>query len=388
MSVDTELDAAQPPADADAPGPGRASVRRRALPVLVGVVAAVLLLVGWQLTSTRTLAGSPFVDADDLASLDRGLSDNGGQLPPDTAGPTPAPTTAPPTTTAAPAPAAGPGPVAAGRAPSPGQVGFRGNAGSLKVVDGPGSAPPGTTWSDGVLRVDGGDLTLDGYFVKGGVEYSGRGTLSIRNSVVEGDGRMHSPIIGNTGTVEVRDTTVRWKAGDEGPGGSWGNGAIHGDSRFVVIRCDISGTPDGIQTGAHDSRFEQNYIHDLAMFGTYPNETHNDGIQSYGGRNVVIANNRIDLRDKQGRAYNEHQNAALFFMPDSDWPLVNAQIVGNWLSGGGFTLRMNDSVTNAVVTDNQFGPTTGGWGELLIEGSQISKWSNNTDVDGRQLPKP
>ncbi|HEY0640482.1 MAG TPA: right-handed parallel beta-helix repeat-containing protein, partial [Pseudonocardiaceae bacterium] len=285
-----------------------------------------------------------------------------------------------------PAAPADPGAVGEGRVPQPGQVGFRGDPAGLTVVDGPGSAPPGTRWDGGVLYVDGGDVTLDGLFVKGGVEYDGDGTLTIRDSVIEGNKNMHSPVIGDSGHVDIRDSTIRWKG--EGLGGSWGNGAVHGDARFTVIRCDISGTPDGIQTGSHGSLFEQNWIHDLAMFGTYPNETHNDGIQSYGGRDVVIRYNRIDLVDKGGKAYNGHQNAALFFMPDPDWPLVNPQIVGNYLAGGGFTLRLGAPTTNAVVTGNRFGPTTGGWGELLVEGAQISRWADNVDVNGKQLAKP
>jgi len=394
MSVDTELDAAEPPADTD---PETADQRRRftagrAFPLLVGVIAAVVLLLGWQLAGTRTLAGTPTVNAADLESIERGFSDGSGagQLAPDTAGPivpTPEPPPPPPVTQAPKKPA-GPGAVQAGQAPSPGQVGYRGDAAGLTVVDGPGSAPAGTRWEGGVLRIDGGDVTLDGLYVKGGIEYSGRGTLAVRNSIVEGNKNMHSPIIGNSGHVDVRDSTIRWKAGDGPPDDHWGNGGVHGDSRFTVIRCDISGTPDGIQTGGHDSRFEQNYIHDLAMLGTYPNNTHNDGIQSYGGRNVVILNNRIDLLDKQGKAYNGHQNAALFFMPDGGWPLVDVQIVGNYLVGGGYTLRLGSPTTNAIVTDNKFGPTTGGWGELLVEGAQISKWANNTDVNGKQLAKP
>lgn len=381
MPVDTGSDAAVDPAAETSSGRGR---WRRSLPAVVAALAAVLLLLGWQLTSARTLGGVPKVNAADLESLERGRSGpSAGQLSSDPS--TPPTTTVPAPASPAPAPT---GPVADGTAPAPGQVGFRGDPAGLTVVDGPGSAPAGTTWVDGVLRIDQGDLTLDGYFVSGGVEYSGSGTLTIRNSVIEGNASMYSAVMGNTGHVDVRDSTIRWKAGDSGPDGPWGNGAIHGDSRFTIIRCDISGTPDGIQTGAHDSRFEQNYIHDLAMFGTYPNETHNDGIQSYGGRNVVIAHNRIDLRDKQGAAYNGHQNAALFFMPDQDWPLVDAQIVGNWLSGGGFTLRLGPFISNAVVTDNQFGPTTGGWGELLVEGAQISRWANNTDATGKELVKP
>jgi hypothetical protein len=350
MAVDTEKNAGPSPRrpSRDRSAGAASSTARILLAVMVTAVCAGLLVAGWLYARTHSLPGEPVT---------------GTAEPPPGAQATLAP----------------------GRVPAPGQVGFRGDPATLKVVDGPSSAPPGTVWNTGALRFGGGDVTLDGVFVKGGVEYSGLGTLSIRNSVIEGNRNVYAPVMGVSGHVDVRDTTIRWQAGDPGPDG-WGNGGVHGDARITVIRCDISGTPDGIQTGANGSRIEQNYIHDLAMFGTYPDNSHNDGIQSYGGRNVVIANNRIDIRDKQGKAYDgTHQNAALFFMPSEGWPLVDVQIVGNYLAGGGYTLRLGSPTTGAVVTGNSFGPITGGWSELLIEGAQLARWADNTATDGRPL---
>jgi hypothetical protein len=269
--------------------------------------------------------------------------------------------------------------------PQPGQVGFRGNPAALTVIDGSGPTPAGTSWSGGSLRVTG-NATLDGVFVKGGIQLSS-GSLTVRNSIVEGNPRLWATILASRGTVlDVRDSTLRWQAGAGVPGNNWGNGVIHGDARMTIIRNDLSGSPDGIQFASSDSLFEQNYIHDLTMFG----DTHNDGVQSYGGNNNRFRYNRIDLRDAQGRAYNGHQNGALFFQPSSGFPLTNVQIVGNFLSGGGFTLRLEAPVTGAVVTDNQFGPYTGGWGDVLVDdsGVSISTWSNNIDAGGRQISKP
>ncbi|HEY0636042.1 MAG TPA: hypothetical protein VGD67_00195, partial [Pseudonocardiaceae bacterium] len=77
--------------------PARRRRAARALPVVIGVLAAVLLLVGWQLMSARTVTGNPTVNAADHESRHRDLAGtDAGQLAPDTAGPAPAPTSAPP----------------------------------------------------------------------------------------------------------------------------------------------------------------------------------------------------------------------------------------------------------------------------------------------------
>ncbi|RZS40904.1 hypothetical protein EV193_103219 [Herbihabitans rhizosphaerae] len=292
--------------------------------------------------------------------------------------------------TTRPTSAPAPGALPSGVVPAPGQVGFRGDPATLKVVDGPGNAPAGTTWSAGVLRVSGKDVVLDKVFVKGGVEYNGTGTLAIRGSIVEGNRNSWAAVLGNSGHLDIRDTTVRWKAGDGGPNNKWGNGAIHGDSTMTVIRCDISGTPDGVQNGRGNSTFEQNHIHDLARFGSYPNNTHNDGIQNYGGANLVIKYNRIDIEGPDGVAYDgTHQNAALFFMPSGGNPSANLQVVGNFLAGGGYILRLGAPMSGAVVADNRFGPTTGGWGEVTKDGgASLKQWANNLDNEGQPVRQP
>ncbi|MGQ0839385.1 right-handed parallel beta-helix repeat-containing protein [Actinokineospora sp.] len=279
------------------------------------------------------------------------------------------------------------GALAPGVVPQPGQVGFRGNRANLKVVDGPGSAPPGTQWNTGALRFGGGDVTLDGVYVKGGIEYNGRGTLTIRNSVIEGNHFSWAPLLGNSGHIDVRDTTITYKD-SQWPGRQWGNGAIHGDSTVTIIRCDISGTPDGIQNGPGNSIIEQNHIHDMLRSGTYPNNTHNDGIQNYGGANLSIKYNRIDI-SADGKAYDgTHQNGAVFIMPSSGSPSKNLQVVGNYLAGGGYILRLGAPMSGAVVTDNRFGTTAGGWGEVLLDGGGILRWANNLDVNGRAISQP
>lgn len=292
------------------------------------------------------------------------------------------PTTAKPTATQPGGP-----PPGNGTAPAPGTVGYRGDRAKLKVVDGPGSAPPGTTWNSGALRFRG-NVTLDGVYVKGGIEYNGGGTLTIKNSVIEGNHNSWSPLLGNSGHINVSDTTITYKD-DQWPGDKWGNGAIHGDATVTVVRCDISGTPDGIQNGPGNSTIEQNYIHDLLRAGTYPNNTHNDGIQSYGGPNTVIRYNRIDI-SADGKSYDgTHQNAAVFIMEGDAGQTTGLQIVGNYLAGGGYIMRVGASARGAIITDNKFGTTAGGWGEALIDkGATIAAWSNNVSSSNKQINKP
>ncbi|UVS82387.1 right-handed parallel beta-helix repeat-containing protein [Actinokineospora sp. UTMC 2448] len=355
---------------------------------LLAAVAAVVLVA-----ACKPLAGKP---APDLPVP-----------PPDPVVIQPAPTTAPPTTSLLPptsvtsAPtsatatikpttsktAAPPGALAPGAVPAPGQVGFRGDRQRLKVVDGPASAPPGTEWNEGALRFGGGNVTLEGVWVKGGVEYSGHGTLTIRGSVIEGNHRSWSPLMAISGHVDVRDSTITYKD-DQIPGPQWGNGVIHGDARMTLIRNDISGAPDGIQNGRGDSLIEQNHIHGMRVFGSPPNNTHNDGIQAYGGPNLKIRNNRIDI-SVNGLAYDgAHQNGAIFVMPSAENPAKNLEVTGNYLAGGGYILRLGTPLSGAIIKNNRFGPTKGGWGEVLLDGGGIAQWSGNTDAAGKPVRQP
>ncbi|MDQ3578048.1 MAG: hypothetical protein M3443_10705, partial [Actinomycetota bacterium] len=152
--------------------------------------------------------------------------------------------------------------------------------------------------------------------------------------------------------------------------------------------CDISGTPDGIQNGRGDSVIEQNHIHDMLRHGEPPNNTHNDGIQNYGGANLTVRHNRIDI-SADGLAYDgAHQNGAIFIMPSGTNPSKNLQVIGNYLAGGGYILRLGTPMSGTVVKDNSFGTTKGGWGEVLLDGGGIAEWSNNKSATGKQVPHP
>jgi hypothetical protein len=103
-------------------------------------------------------------------------------------------------------------------------------------------------------------------------------------------------------------------------------------------------------------------------------------MQFYGGPNIVIKDNRIDLGVFDG----EHQNGALFFQGNFSAP----QITHNYLRGGGYYLRLESGVANAGVVNNIFAPLDPlAWGYALVQGT-IATWTGNVTTTGATVPKP
>jgi hypothetical protein len=299
--------------------------------------------------------------------------------------PTPKPTAPPeatpkPTTTPATTPAPG---LPAGTLPDLGDVGFLGDVSKLAVAD-PTHVPAGLRWNaaGGWFELAGPatDRTWSGWRFTRPVRLtetlpSGAGvTLTFRDNVFDVPGSTYLggltyQATGNRFVIE--DNTFR---ASSPLGGNWGNGQIQMDSPGVIRRNDISGRADGIQLGGGGVTLEQNVIHSPGNFGQYPNNTHNDGVQFYGGSGLVVKDNRIDL----GKFDGLHQNGALFFQGRFDAP----RIEGNYLRGGGFYLRLESGVSKAVVVDNRFGPLDPlAWGYSLIQGT-VATWERNVDSSG------
>jgi hypothetical protein len=259
-------------------------------------------------------------------------------------------------------------------------VGFRGDRGSLAVIDGKDSAPPGTSWVNGTLVIGSGSVTLTHVWVKGSIDFDGSGTLTVTDSVVQANGSSWSVVLGRNpaGRILISDSTIVWPQDVAPPSDDWGNGAVHGDARMVLRRNDISGTPDGVQQGSGNSTFEGNYIHGLRSLA----QSHNDGIQLYGGPNVVIRGNYIVLDGPP-----EFQNAAVF-LSDDGGGFTGPVVDNNYLLGGGYVLRLEDGCKSAVVTANDFGPLAG-YGEVdVTAGASVDLWRDNVTATGRLLPRP
>jgi len=257
-------------------------------------------------------------------------------------------------------------------------VGFLGNEDDLTMIDSPESAPPGTIWEDesGYLRVNIDDIVLDGVNVAGGVDFYGSGTLTIRNSIIEGgNGGWQTIMLRDTGNrLELSDSTLRWNPAQvQEPGSGPGSIQITGRHSMRIVRNDISGMPDGIQASGDDITITDNWIHDLAVLGTGPESTHNDGIQLYeGSSNIQFARNRIEIGSVEG-----HSNGAVFIAGAS-----TGIVADNFLDGGGYSLRISEGTWS--VTGNEFGPNHL-FSQAAIENVELSQWVNNTDAESGEV---
>lgn len=148
-------------------------------------------------------------------------------------------------------------------------------------------------------------------------------------------------------------------------------GAGVAGANMVVQSSDISGCADGIKAGP-GSVIAGNYIHDLG-FGE---KTHNDGIQIGDGEGVEIRGNSIVQVDNGSR----QANAAVFVQDTYD-PVSGVSIVGNYVNGFGFTLRLSGRrITNSTIAGNVIGPDHL-FGPLLLDRGAEDAANGNSAVD-------
>ena len=150
--------------------------------------------------------------------------------------------------------------------------------------------------------------------------------------------------------------------------GSPSTTAVGGDG-FTVRRADIHDVGDGPRMG-DNTVLEDSWIHDLAAGGG----SHNDGVQSTGGRNIVIRNNRIENPDQQ-------TSCVLIGADLGD--IDNVLVEGNLLNGGNYTVYAGSDpgyrATNIRIVGNRFGRDFV-FGPKSVSGSGIT-WSGNVWAD-------
>jgi hypothetical protein len=231
------------------------------------------------------------------------------------------------------------------------------NSTALKVIDGPEDVVACTRWQNGYLVVSC-NTTLSRVHVKGGL-YVEASNVTVRDSIVEGGAAWFIIVMVPSGTLVVEDVTARWKGGDGAVNPNTGNGAgvvqMGAGGNLTVRRSNLSGNPDGIQC-AGTCLVEDTWIHDLAMVGTWPNNTHNDGVQFYAG-NLTVRNSMLDTG-----AESPYSNAAIFLQGAG----INCvSIEGDtWLNGGGYTFYAQHGLID--LNDTRFGPDHL-WGEKLVQ---------------------
>ncbi|MBW3578466.1 MAG: right-handed parallel beta-helix repeat-containing protein [Actinobacteria bacterium] len=139
---------------------------------------------------------------------------------------------------------------------------------------------------------------------------------------------------------------------------------------FTVRRANIHHSMDGIRVNGNNL-VEDSYIHSLVV----REGSHNDGIQSTGGRNIIIRHNHIDNRNPQ--------TSAILIAP-SIRPLVNVTVENNLLRGGGYTLYFFDR--SGTVRGNRF-DRSHRYGAVHSD-SYAGVWSDNAYLDKTRLNCP
>jgi hypothetical protein len=134
-------------------------------------------------------------------------------------------------------------------------------------------------------------------------------------------------------------------------------------TNYIARRVNIHGTADGA-TANENVVLESSWIHDLWLL---PGD-HADGVQGTGGGNVIIRNNKIDIRD-HGNGHGGEPNSGVQL--GTEWGSnSNWTIEENWFYGGNWILHLDAGTgkTN-FITNNYFGDETAKYGAIATEGS-------------------
>lgn len=208
---------------------------------------------------------------------------------------------------------------------SPGSVGFLGDEGDLDVLSG--------------VQTPSGSPTYEGVLFDGGIHYDqAGGTMTLRDCVIDGSASWHVLYtVGVGATIIAEDCTFRFTNGDQN-NTCIGIGA---DTDMSIVRCDLSGSSDGIQC-AGETYIDSIWIHDLNAFGSFPDNTHNDGLQMFDG-NLTLLRSYFDCPASAPWA-----NSCCFFQEGGGNEITSTEIAYNHFKGGGYALYLEDGVHDEV----------------------------------------
>lgn len=238
--------------------------------------------------------------------------------------------------------------------------------------------------------------------------YSGKYTISTAGAVVSG--------LDITGQLDIEASNVTVKnCRIRGTGVTNVVNLGDGVSGFTIQDCEIDGqgtSENGIGWGGytmlrvnlHDTFGDgakaetSTTIKDSYIHGFDPtSSTHNDGIQTSVGSNILIQHNTIviDYGAHMGAqsSIGPTQNSAIFIKADQG-PIDNITVSGNLLAGGGYTLYGGTTstpyspATSVSITGNTFSkriwPKSGYYGPIVD--ANLSDLTGNAWEDGTSIP--
>ena len=141
---------------------------------------------------------------------------------------------------------------------------------------------------------------------------------------------------------------------------------------ITYLRCDISGSTDGMKLSGDTRLIQDCFIHDLKV----TKDSHNDGIQCYSGSNWIFRHNWVQGVDT---------SCIAMFQGQGQWS--NVTIDGNYFDGkpaypvyAGGSSATGVSITGNVFSGWAFGAVSD-WG--AVKG--VKTWSGNTDSTGKTV---
>jgi hypothetical protein len=145
---------------------------------------------------------------------------------------------------------------------------------------------------------------------------------------------------------------------------------------FTLRRADVHGVGDGPRMGSA-TVVEDSWIHGLVEGGG----SHNDGIQSTGGRGIVIRRNRIE---------NPHRQTSCILLGADLGDISDALVEGNYLNGGNYSIYAGSdpghSASNIRIVNNRFGPDFV-FGPVSLGPGSITWTGNVMDATGKVVSR-
>jgi hypothetical protein len=138
---------------------------------------------------------------------------------------------------------------------------------------------------------------------------------------------------------------------------------------YTARRVHCTGGADGFKANSN-VLIEDSYVHNLRESPG----SHNDGVQTTGGSNVVVRHTTIDLRGDTA----EVMQLGVEWGTNSNWTVEN-----NLLAGGGWVFNSgSDPVPGMIVRNNRFAGARG-YGITQPGGSTFT--NNYYDANGNPI---